>query len=157
VASGLTTASYDPGLLQANRRYYWKVKATDPSGETSVGRLVCFVTGSGVAGEPADVAMAQTLQITGMSALPTRGGQASVQFTLSAAASVSVRILNTAGRPVRTVCEARNCDGGTNLMLWNCRTDGGLSAPNGTYLVEMTAASPDGSRSRVITTVRLQR
>jgi len=157
VASGLTTASYDPGLLQANRRYYWKVKATDPSGETSVGRLVCFVTGSGVASEPPDVVMAQTLQITGLSALPTRGGQAAIQFSLSAAASVTVRILNAAGRPVRTVCQARNCDAGTDLMLWDCRTDGGLSAPNGTYLVEMIAASPDGSRSRAITTVRRQR
>jgi len=38
--------SYDPGLLEANATYYWRVDEVDAQGNTSIGPLWSFTTGS---------------------------------------------------------------------------------------------------------------
>jgi len=102
------------------------------------------------------VTTAAPTALTGLTAAPTNAG-VQVTFTLSAAAQVEARVLNIAGRPIAALCHARDCAAGTNALLWNARSDSGLPAPNGTYLIEVDAKAADGSRSRALTTVRLQR
>jgi hypothetical protein len=104
-------------------------------------------TRSGAAGSPA---------LAGLTAVPTRAG-AQVSFTLAAAADVEARVLNMAGRPVRTLCQGRDCAAGANTLLWNATSDAGLRVPSGAYLVEVVARTPDGSQARAVTTVRLSR
>ena len=65
--------------------------------------------------------------------------------------------LNIAVRSIRTLCRARDCEAGTNTLLWNAQSDQGLPVPNGTYLVEVTAKAGDGSRTRGLAQVRLNR
>jgi hypothetical protein len=95
-------------------------------------------------------------QITSASAVPTRAG-AQITFTLSADADVSVCVLNIAGRPVRRLCCAHACDGGTNTLLWGGQADNGLRVPAGTYLISLTAQSPGGQSARALTTLNLKR
>ena len=94
--------------------------------------------------------------IAGLSAVPTRAG-AQITFVVSSAAQVRTRVLNIAGRPVRTVCSARDCEAGTNTLVWNAHSDSGLPVPNGTYVVELAAKSPDGTQAKALTQVRINR
>jgi hypothetical protein len=94
--------------------------------------------------------------IAGLMALPSAGG-AEVAFSLSAAADVSARVLNLAGRPVRTLCVDQACQAGVTRLVWNAQADTGLRVPSGQYLVEVTARSPQGGQSRALATVRLMR
>ncbi len=94
--------------------------------------------------------------ISSVAAVPARAG-IQVAFTLHASALVSARILNLAGRPVKTLCSARDCEAGTNTLLWNAQSDSGLVVPNGTYLVEVMAKGDDGAQTRALVQVRLDR
>jgi hypothetical protein len=95
-------------------------------------------------------------QIMGLSALNTARG-VQVTLSLSAGATVQARVRNIAGRPVRTVCTDKPCPAGTNTLLWDGRSDGGLPVPSGLYLVEVLAKSPVGTQSRALTQVRMGR
>ncbi len=94
--------------------------------------------------------------LTALTAVPTEAG-AQITFSLSAAADVQARVLNIAGRPVKTLCHAKDCDAGTNTLLWSAQSDRGLAVPNGTYLVEVTAKAADGVRARALAQVRVRR
>jgi len=63
---------------------------------------------------------------------------------------VEARILNLAGRPIRTLCRDQACVAGTNTLLWDARSDAGLRVPNGTYLIQVTAKGPAGATSRAL-------
>ena len=91
-----------------------------------------------------------------VAAFPTPAG-AQLTFSLSSSASVSARVLNLAGRPVRALCTARDCDAGTNTLLWNAKSDRGLTAPNGVYLLEVEARTDDGGEARALAQLRLAR
>ncbi len=96
------------------------------------------------------------LVVTGLAALPTKAG-ASISLNLSAAAQVQARILNIAGRPIKTLCRAKTCEAGTNTLLWNAQSDTGLPVPSGTYLVEVSATAPDGSQAKGLGQVPIRR
>ena len=84
------------------------------------------------------------LRIVSMNAAQTRGGQVVITYQLSAPASVSAEIVNIAGRPVRALVAGREAPTGQNTLVWDGRNGGGVAAPAGTYLLHLTARSPDG-------------
>lgn len=79
------------------------------------------------------------------------GGAASVAFTLSAPASVSVSVRNIAGRVVCDVAQDKACDAGTTTLSFDGRSTRGTRLPGGRYLVEVIARADDGQQvSRVV-------
>jgi Tol biopolymer transport system component len=92
--------------------------------------------------------------ISSLCTVPTNAG-AQIVFTLSSAGQVEARILNIAGRPVKTLCQARDCEAGTNTLLWNAHSDQGLPVPNGTYLVEVVANTAEGAEARAVAPLRV--
>jgi hypothetical protein len=94
--------------------------------------------------------------VTALTAVPAAGG-AQITFTLSAPALVELRVLNIAGRLVRTITPGRDCEAGLNTFAWTGTSDAGLRAPEGRYLVEVRARTADGSASRCLTAVQLAR
>jgi nitrous oxidase accessory protein NosD len=94
--------------------------------------------------------------VTNAMAIPTATG-AQIIFTLSDTTYVSVDIVNIAGRPVRTISSYRGLLAGVNTVLWDGRSEMGTKAPNGTYLVRITAHGPNGTASQGLTTLRLTR
>ena len=85
------------------------------------------------------------------------GSGAQIVFSLSAPMTVDARILNIAGRPVKTLCRAKDCDAGANTLPWNARSGHGLPVPNGTYLLEVMAKAGDGPQTRELAQVRVGR
>jgi len=94
--------------------------------------------------------------LSSLAALPSPGG-AQIVFSLSAPMAVDARILNIAGRPIKTLCRAQDCEAGSNTLLWNAQSDHGLPVPNGTYLIEVLAKAGDGAQARRLAQVRVKR
>jgi hypothetical protein len=94
--------------------------------------------------------------LTAASACSTAGG-AEIAFTLSAAASVSVEVLNLAGRTVATVANNAPTEAGLQRMTWSGRTTTGTSAPAGAYLVRIAARSANGACVNAIAPLHVQR
>jgi hypothetical protein len=99
---------------------------------------------------------APSLTVAVAAAQPTPGG-ADIAFVLSTPAQVQARVLNIAGRPVRTLCYAKDCGAGANTLLWDAQDDRGLPVPNGTYLVEVTAETANGGRAAAVGHVSIRR
>ncbi len=97
------------------------------------------------------------LTLTAASAVPTKAGGAEVAFTLSAAADVTVTVLNIAGRPVATVARDRSTNAGLQRVTWSGRSDHGTLAPNGRYLTRIVARDGDGQQTQAICSLRLER
>ncbi len=97
-----------------------------------------------------------SLLLTGTAAVPTGAG-AEITFSLSSTAEVHARILNIAGRPIRTLCTAHERAPGTNALIWNAMSDDGLRVPDGAYLVEIAAKAEDGTRAKALARVNLRR
>jgi len=81
-----------------------------------------------------------------------RGG-----LTLWPDEAMAGRFPNIAGRLVRTICAARECEAGTNRLIWNAQTDDGLAVPDGVYLLQVKARTAEGTESRALASVRLER
>jgi flagellar hook assembly protein FlgD len=73
-------------------------------------------------------------------------GTGSIAFTLSAPASVSVSVVNIAGRLVRTVVQERDLGAGLNTLAFDGRSASGTSLPAGRYLVRISARAEDGQQ-----------
>jgi hypothetical protein len=140
-------------LFRGQRRldagaYSYKFLGRDTNGENAHGPATALLSNLTVNGASSTV--------TALSAVPTAAG-AQITFGLSSSAQVQARVLNIAGRPVRAICQAQNCEAGTNTLVWNAFSDEGLPVPNGVYLVEVATRADDGTESKALTQVRLQR
>jgi hypothetical protein len=127
-------------------------KITDRQDNPAYGR----VDFSPLAGGVTPTGETSILALTSVTGIPTPAG-AQVSFSLSAPAQVQARIMSIAGRPVRILCAARECEAGANTLLWNAQGDNGLPVPNGAYLVELLAQGEDGAQTRALTQVRVAR
>ncbi len=94
--------------------------------------------------------------LTGLTATPSWQSVV-VTFALSAPATVQVRVLNVAGRLIRTVTPGMAGAEGLNTVTWTGLSDSGLQAPNGRYLVEVRAATESGTQSRAMAAMQIAR
>jgi serine protease len=149
------------GLLQTGKVFSAQV----PLGAGTYEYRFDFVDASGPAtgpptkwkAGPTVTSAGGAMQVTAVSAAATRSGGAQVVFTLSTEASVTIRVLNIAGRPVRTLAQERPCASGLNSLLWDGRSDAGLAAPAGAYLVSVQARNNSGAESRAVAVLPLRR
>ena len=95
-------------------------------------------------------------RLTSLSAVPTRWGT-QIAVALSGPARIEARVLNLAGRPIGTLCRGRLCEAGITTLLWDGRSDTGLRAPAGVYLMEVLASDASGTTSRGLASVKLSR
>ncbi|MBM3471726.1 MAG: hypothetical protein FJX75_00470 [Armatimonadetes bacterium] len=84
------------------------------------------------------------LQITALSAAQARDGSVVVTYELSTPAAVSAEVRNIAGRVVRGLIAGRNAAKGLQTLTWDARSDAGVKAPAGAYLLVLTARTADG-------------
>ena len=150
------------GNFTTGKTYQVKVRLKRPNSQYEY-RFV-FADSSGAATGPPTgwtsgfdtTAGAGPLVVTGLSTTPTNVG-AQITFGLASASSVDARVLNLAGRPVKTICHGTALDAGANTLLWNARDNQGLAVPSGAYLVEVVARDDDGGEARAVTPLRLAR
>lgn len=94
----------------------------------------------------------------GAAARPVAGGGLEICYTLSADAVVNVEIRNIAGRVVRRLAEDRAAVSGQNTLVWNGLSNAGTAVPAGTYIIQVTARSPEtGEQASVIRTATISR
>lgn len=94
-------------------------------------------------------------QLTSINAVPTAGG-AELCFTLSAPAMVSAEVLNISGRTVKHIVTGRLCDSGPQSLAWNGYSDLGTRVPHGSYLVRVSAFTPEGGRCESLTPLQMR-
>ena len=160
IGTGWKTASLAAGAKRALR-----VEVNAQAGTAAGTKKTVLVTATSVADATkkdavkavTTVKAASSLAvISSLAAVPTQAG-AQIVLSLSAPATVEARILNLAGRPIRALCHDRPCEAGANTLLWDARSDQGLRAPNGSYLVQVTAKGADGTSSRAVGRVEIGR
>ena len=84
------------------------------------------------------------------------GAGLEIAYTLSSDAAVDVEIRNIAGRVVRKVAQNRSATEGHNTLVWNGMSETGTVVPGGTYIVQVTARSPEtGEQMSVIRTATI--
>lgn len=86
--------------------------------------------------------------MTSAYALATGRGWVEVRCHLLLPASLSLRVMNMAGRTVGELPPQPVAEVGERVLLWPTRTTGGQRLPAGPYLLELSAFSPDGGLSR---------
>ncbi|MBM3471727.1 MAG: hypothetical protein FJX75_00475 [Armatimonadetes bacterium] len=99
---------------------------------------------------------AAALQIMGFNCAPTAQG-VQMSYTLSAPASVDVVVRNIAGRVVKRVVQSRQTPAGEAVVTWSGQQDNGLLAPNGAYVIQVVARSPEGEQTGLLRTVYYHR
>jgi len=99
---------------------------------------------------------AATLTVSSMAARPDRSG-VSLSYTLSQTASVTARVLNIAGRPIRVLASGVVQPAGSGTQVWNLSDQRGTRVPSGLYLFEIEARSDDGQVVRAVRSARVTR
>jgi hypothetical protein len=97
------------------------------------------------------------LVLTGVTVQQARGGATQMVFALSQPANCTVTVMNLAGRTVRVVEQDALRPAGSNLVLWDGRSQLGTATPSGLYLVQVEARCADGGSIRGLASLRLQR
>ncbi len=97
------------------------------------------------------------LLISGLSAMPTRGGMWDVGFNLSADAAVTARIYNVAGRLAAEMGQGRLLGAGRASLAWDGRSTVGTAVPGGTYLLRVTARTENGEQASAVTSLQIGR
>ncbi|MFO7947250.1 MAG: FlgD immunoglobulin-like domain containing protein, partial [Armatimonadota bacterium] len=85
------------------------------------------------------------------------GDGVNVCYTLSADAAVTVDVMNISGRRVSRVVRDDAQTAGQKSVTWNGSNAAGAKAPNGRYLLRITARSDDGQQASTITPVSIRR
>ena len=98
-----------------------------------------------------------TLLISGLTAMPTRGGAWDIGFQLSADAAVTARVYNVAGRRVADVAQGSELTRGRASLPWNGRSAGDTRVPGGMYLLRVTARTEDGQQASAVTVLWITR
>ncbi|HUS80622.1 MAG TPA: DVUA0089 family protein [Armatimonadota bacterium] len=98
-----------------------------------------------------------SLALTGVSSAQVSAAQATVTYTLSAPAEVTVRVLNIAGRIVAELSQGLQAESGLRTAAWDLRAVGGAPVPAGMYLVRVTARAEDGTQASAVSTLAIRR
>jgi hypothetical protein len=86
-------------------------------------------------------------------AATTTNQGAEIVVDLSSAAEVSVTIRNVAGRVI-ALLQPGQLEAGMNTLLWNGKSATGTKVPSGTYLIEVKAATADGSSRSAVSSLQ---
>ena len=97
-----------------------------------------------------------TLTVSTADARQLNSAAATVTYSLSAAADVTVDIRNIAGRCVTQIA-CGQAAAGANTATWNLCGAGGARVPAGTYLCTITARADDGTQASAVRALSVRR
>ncbi len=90
------------------------------------------------------------LRILNPQVVNTRGGQYTLRFDLTSAASVNIVIEDGRGRQLRILESSRSRSAGTHTAVWDGRDQQGIKLPPGQYMLSIQAVSEDGQVARAV-------
>ncbi len=97
------------------------------------------------------------LAFLNMQVVPSRGGGARLQVTMSAETELIMEVRTTSGKLIRVMHVPVPNANEPVLIAWDGRATGGKLVPTGAYLVFLTARTPDGFVIRRTTPMILRR
>lgn len=100
------------------------------------------------------------LRVMNIFARPSRsaaGTRIDIGYELSSGAEVTAEVKDATGRVIRRFAAGRATPGGVNQLVWDARDDRGVSIAAGTYIVQITARTPEGESARAIQPVLVLR
>jgi hypothetical protein len=94
---------------------------------------------------------AGAFRIVNASVVPSRSrSSAAIAFTPTQDANFTIRILNGAGAPLRTLTSRSAAAGNMVTINWDYRDGKGIALPAGSYTIEIRGTTPDGQSARAI-------
>lgn len=90
-------------------------------------------------------------------AAQANGNNVALTYTVTKACSVNVRVMNLAGRCIRTLAADKPVQAGVQSELWNLCSSTGTRVPAGIYLLQIEAVTDNGQRVQGMTQVRVTR
>ncbi|MBC7288452.1 MAG: carboxypeptidase regulatory-like domain-containing protein, partial [Armatimonadetes bacterium] len=78
-----------------------------------------------------------------------------VTYSVTTSCQVHARVMNIAGRTVKTIASGSQVAAGVNSLAWDCTNATGAPVPAGMYLIEIEGVAADGQRARTVTQVRI--
>jgi hypothetical protein len=103
---------------------------------------------------------AGALRVMNVAARVSRGvGVSTVEigYDLNQSATVSTEIRGADGRMVRRLGAGRAASAGTSTLVWDTKDDRAISVPSGSYMVQITARTPEGETARTFRMITLVR
>lgn len=104
-----------------------------------------------------------TLRIMNLNVRPTRAagtgsGPIAISFDLSQGATLETEIRGVnGGKVVRRLTSGRAATSGTSSLVWDGRDERGAAVPAGSYLLQVTAHTPEGESVRAIQLITVVR
>jgi hypothetical protein len=99
-----------------------------------------------------------SLQIMNIVARQSRGAATiEMSYDLTQGATVTTEIKGLDGRTIRRLVPGRAAASGTNNVIWDGRDEKAASVASGSYLVNITARSPEGETARAIRMITVVR
>jgi len=150
-----------PNIDQLPRRYSATLRDLDGGATVNLRTRHCYRFGSDHPGIRHFHLQLTTIgqhpvTLTSVTTLGHRGGGQLI-FVLSKPANCDIKIMNIAGRTIRTIEIGRTHPAGQNVVVWDGRNTTGSAVPNGRYLVEIQAAAEAGSVARALAAMTLLR
>lgn len=90
-------------------------------------------------------------------AAQANGNNVALTYTVTKACNVNVRVMNLAGRCIRTLIADKPVQAGVQSELWNLCSSTGTRVPAGIYLLQIEAVTDNGQRVQGMTQVRVTR
>lgn len=118
--------------------------------QTSSVRLTTGETGTRAVQIVAEPRGSGVFRINSVAVTSRAHGAATIGFTVSQDADVSVRILKATGAPLRTLVSRTAASGTQTQLTWDYRDNRGISVPAGSYLIEIRGTTSDGQSDRRI-------
>ena len=85
------------------------------------------------------------------------GAAFAISYSLSSAATTSIRVLSSSGKEVFTITPGRADNVGQNMATWALKDNANRAVAPGTYRIEIVAETPGGDRVRKIVPVNVIR
>jgi len=133
------------GAIVPDGAYTYKITATDAVGNITNVSMPLTVEGQ-----------APSFTLVSDSADPfkvTGTTLSTIKYTLSEDAAVTVRILNSAGAPIKVLQNALATTAGAKTITWNGKNEAGALVEDGTYIYEISAVDAAGKSATTTGTI----
>jgi hypothetical protein len=85
------------------------------------------------------------------------GSRVDISYELTSGAEVTAEIRDAAGRIIRRFGAGRATPEGVSQVVWDAKDERGVSIPSGTYIIQITARTPESESARAIQPVLVVR
>jgi transposase-like protein len=139
----VSTNRLQPGLLQAQTTYFWRVRARGTAGLSPYAVIQRFTTGSLIVAVEED----GRTRPEGYELLQNYPNpfnpSTTVQYAVPVRADVTLTVYSLLGQEIITLADGAHAPG-IHTAVWNGTDAAGRPVPSGVYLVRMTASGGDG-------------